>query len=191
MDHRLLCFWLALALTACVPFRETTYDAVHGIQNPAGPGGGCPRDRYRFGDRTKIGVTMSADLEKGTPKVSLIVSVWTGHTFNMSSAEIVLESLQKPSTHSTLPLTFYECPNGNRAAKGCISRTPPFVGPPRRNSFPQIEAYFADVPVPKDFVDGFTVSLAYSADGTELAEPVAAEFVKVTRFVSRGPYGCE
>ena len=191
INTRVLLAFFYVALTACVPIRETTYDAVNGLQNPFGPGGKCPKDRYQFGETEKTGWTIEATLKQGVPTVFISGVVWSGHTLTMLPPEITVRSLQDPSVHMTIPLSFCETFGGNSYLRNCAATSFPLNGPALHNSHPAIIGFSTDLRLPIDYVEGFQLYLSYVMDGGVVALPVTAEFRKVTRFVTRGPYGCE
>jgi hypothetical protein len=181
---------LLLLLGACVPFKETYFDAVNGIPNPYGPRKNCPRDRYHIGPNGVAPITILAFSKDGKPQVEFWATVWKDHTLTFANAELRVRSLGIPQVEDIVPIQFYEWCNAFRS-ESCVPKAFPLVGPNFGDARTSVATFRTRLALPESFSGGFQLNFVALLDGTTIIPIGDIRFETKTGVVTRGPLGCE
>jgi len=190
MAMRTACVLSAAALCACVPVRQTYYEAVGGKVTPQETLSKCRPDHFSVGKWPGSSLLVYAIPKAG--KAAIAIDLYSGQSIGVDfePREIFVESIARPQLHTTYPLKFVARCNPRSSAVSCESAGD-VVEPPvqwKEARLPPV-IYYEQV-LPSEYAAGFTIRLPKIIDGTSDTGSTTATFKSVTEVVSTGPFGC-
>jgi hypothetical protein len=192
MNRRSCIAALAVLLGACVPVKQTYYEAIGGSVNTANPMH-CPPDRFFAGNSSEGASVMLIIARQEPPTVSFTVWVGPSHEFTMTPWEIDIHSSNDPTVHTPLPLKFYVPCLDSLFSRRCGERvyeTGPLGGPPPGQTANTNIEHHAEIIIPKDYVDGFAFDFPQTlVDGRVIPTP-HVKYRRTRQVLPSGTFGC-
>jgi hypothetical protein len=187
---RLLPLALTIALSGCIPLRQTYFEAEGGVVTPQETLSSCRPDHFTIG-RKYPDATLHAYawFEKGKPQLGLDLYSGLTNRVDFEPRELHVEAIDAPAVQQSFPLVFFSrCETG--ASSDPCKHVPWGPPPIEWGSYRKPLVIHYQQELSDDYAKGFRVRLPRMTSDQSGSDTREITFRAVTEIVSSGTFGC-